>query len=133
MSKFEEVVERIFQEDPSYDRAAYEFVRQGLNFTLKYLDKKGLRKGGGHISGQQLLEGLRLFTLEQFGPLSLTVLDFWNIRSCRDFGSIVFKLVDHGVLGKTESDSIDDFENGYDFNEAFARPFEPHLSLGSSK
>lgn len=133
MSKFEDVVERIVREDPSYDRAAYEFVRQGLNFTLKYLDKKGLRKKGGHISGQQLLEGLRLFTLEQFGPLSRTVLDFWNIRSCRDFGSIVFKLVEHGVLGKTESDSIADFEAGYDFREAFEQPFEPDSALRSTK
>jgi uncharacterized repeat protein (TIGR04138 family) len=34
---------------------------------------------------------------------------------------IVFNMVDHGLLSKTEQDSRDDFKGGYDFYEAFCR------------
>jgi uncharacterized repeat protein (TIGR04138 family) len=33
-------------------------------------------------------------------------------------------MVDSGLLGKTEEDSIDDFLKGYDFSEVFEKPFE---------
>lgn len=132
-SKFIEVVDRIHAKDPTYAKGAYEFVRQGLNFTLTRLQKDGALPGRGHISGQQLLEGLRLFAIDQFGPLVLTVFEEWNIRDCSDFGRIVFKLVEHGVLGKRDSDSMDDFEGGYDFVEAFAKPYEPQSEPASPR
>jgi len=131
-NKFVEVVERIHAEDPTYAKGAYEFVRLGLNFTLTHLQKEGTLSGRGHISGGQLLEGLKLFALDQFGPLTLTVFEEWNIRSCPDFGRIVFKLVEHGVLGKRDSDSMEDFEGGYDFHEAFAKLYEPQSNPARS-
>ena len=47
-------------------------------------------------------------------------------RKCRDFGEIVFNLVEHGILGRTENDSLEDFENGYEFATAFNEPFLPN-------
>jgi uncharacterized repeat protein (TIGR04138 family) len=53
------------------------------------------------------------------------VLEEWGIHNCRDFGDIVFNMVESGLLSKTETDSRDDFQNGYDFNDAFRKPFWP--------
>jgi uncharacterized repeat protein (TIGR04138 family) len=77
------------------------------------------------VSGQELLEGIREFALEQYGPMTFALLEGWGLRRCEDFGEIVFHLVDYGVLGKTEQDRREDFAGGYDFREAFLRPFEP--------
>ena len=85
-------------------------------------------KNKGHVSGEELLEGIRLYAIERFGPMSMTLLNHWNVRSCKDFGEIVFMLVEHGILGRTENDSISDFENGYEFTAAFELPFMPSKS-----
>jgi uncharacterized repeat protein (TIGR04138 family) len=70
--------------------------------------------------------------LEQFGPLSKRVLAEWGIHSCIDFGHIVFNLVEEGLLGKTENDSLEDFSEGYDFCEAFEKPFQPSSPVACS-
>jgi uncharacterized repeat protein (TIGR04138 family) len=121
---FNEAVLQIVAADPRYDRDAYQFVREGLDFTIK-LHKKDATAAPQHVSGQELLTGIRQFALEQFGPLAKTVLEHWGIRRCEDFGEIVFNLVEKGVLGKTEQDSRNDFKGGYDFDEAFVLPFRP--------
>ena len=41
------------------------------------------------------------------------------------FGHYFFNLIDAGIFGKTEEDSIDDFKDVYDFEEAFVKPFTP--------
>ena len=38
---------------------------------------------------------------------------------------MVFNLIGAGIFGKTEQDSIEDFKNVYDFEEAFVKPFAP--------
>lgn len=124
-NEFQEVVERICAANGRYQPAAYAFLRRGLDSTLHRLRKSGKIEGTAHISGPMLLDGLREYALEQYGPLARLVLEHWGVHSCRDFGEIVFELVDYGVLGKTEEDRIEDFEGGYDFAEAFEQPFEP--------
>ncbi|MBC2600428.1 Minf_1886 family protein [Puniceicoccus vermicola] len=123
--EFSEVVDRICAENGRFHPNAYLFVRQGLDFTLSQLKERGEIQSRQHISGEKLLDGIRAYALEQFGPMAKAVLDHWNIESCRDFGVIVFELVDYGVLGKTDEDNIRDFENGYDFSDAFEKPFLP--------
>lgn len=121
---FREVVRRICHKDPRYAPEAYLFIRETLDFTARTLDKP--QEGAGrHISGQELLEGVRMFALQQFGPMSLTVLQAWGIGRTEDVGEIVFNLVETGKLGKTDNDTRDDFANGYDFQKAFGSPFEP--------
>ena len=121
---FAEAVDELVKQDPQYDRDAYYFVRESLDFTIKMLKKNG-QTGSRHVSGQELLDGLRRFALEQFGPMAKTVLTYWGVKRCEDFGEIVFRMVDKGVLGKTEQDSREDFKGGYDFDEAFVKPFLP--------
>ena len=121
---FESVVKEICRKDSRYDRDAYSFVRESLDFTSKMLNKP--REGAArHISGPELLEGARAYALQEFGPLALTVLHSWGIKATSDFGEIVFSLVETGKLGKTDEDKREDFANGYDFSEVFAKPFMP--------
>ncbi len=122
---FPEVVKEIQQKDDRYAKGAYFFIREALDHTLKSLDKNS-RKNKGHVSGEELLEGIRSFALDRFGPMTLTLMNHWNIRQCRDFGNIVFNLVEFGILGRTDNDSLEDFEGGYNFQEAFESPFLPN-------
>jgi uncharacterized repeat protein (TIGR04138 family) len=122
---FEEVLEQILSRDTRFHRDAFLFVKDALDFTQKIVGKE--TKGGGirHVSGQELLEGIREHALQQFGPMVTTVFEEWGIRSCRDFGEIVFLMVEHNLLAKTDKDSRADFESGYDFQEVFRKPFIP--------
>lgn len=121
---FAGVVRDIRKKDPRYDRDAYFFVREALDFTSKMLNKP--REGvARHVSGPELLEGIRAYALQEFGPLALTVIHSWGITCTGDFGDIVFNLVETGKLGRTDEDKKEDFANGYDFHEVFAKPFMP--------
>ena len=57
--------------------------------------------------------------------MTMTVFEEWGIHNCRDFGEIVFNMVDNGLLAKTETDSRTDFQGGYEFDEVFRAPFLP--------
>ncbi|MBP7276249.1 MAG: hypothetical protein KBA51_08615 [Kiritimatiellae bacterium] len=121
---FEDAVQACLRRDDRYAADAYGFVREALDFTLKDLgaDRPGHRR---HISGKELLDGFRRLALREFGPMALRVLESWGLRRTEDVGVIVFHLVDAGVLGKTPSDSAEEFENRFDFEHAFAKPFAP--------
>jgi len=110
---FYQVVEEIYVKDSRYKPDAYEFVMQSLYFTQKKMKKEG------HLSGKELLHGIRDFACEQFGPMTKTVLEHWGITKTDDFGNIVFNMVEKKVLSKTEEDRISDFKDVYDFEKAF--------------
>lgn len=131
-ANFQELLTEIVERDPRYPEDAYVFLRQALDFTVKRLEKP-IDGPGRHISGQELLQGIRTFTLEQFGPMAYRVLTTWGIRSTEDFGALVFNLVNAGLLGKTKEDRIEDFSNGYDFETAFTKPFRPQARTTRSR
>ncbi|HWL15533.1 MAG TPA: Minf_1886 family protein [Opitutus sp.] len=124
---FAEIVGLICKEDSRYDRKAYEFVRLGLDHTVKELKKKeGARAvRSRHVSGPELLDGLRVYALEQFGPLAKMVLNSWGVGQCSDFGEIVFNLIEYNVFSKTDNDRREDFAGLYSFEDAFVKPFLP--------
>jgi uncharacterized repeat protein (TIGR04138 family) len=115
---FETELRKIVEKDPRYPADAYIFVRFALDYTAKTLEIKG------HVTGQELLEGIRQFALKKFGPMSRFMFRQWGIETCEDFGNIVFNMVDNRLLGKTEQDSIDDFKHGYDFYDTFEKPYQ---------
>ncbi len=121
---FEEALELIQAKDPRFNDDAYRFVREALDHTQKSIGKEN-RGPIRHVTGRELLEGIRDFALSQFGPMAMMVLDEWGIHQCADFGEIVFNMVEIGLLAKTEQDSRADFAGGYDFFEAFRKPFLP--------
>ncbi len=122
--RIEEAVELIRAKDSRYHCEAYLLVERALGHTQKTLGRK--RRGlSAHVTGQELLEGIREVALAEFGPMAITVLDEWGVHSCRDFGQIVYNMIEIDWLGKTATDSQADFDNGYDFHEAFRKPFLP--------
>ena len=120
---FHEAVARICASDRRYAPEAFLFLNEGLVRTLRLVQER--EKKYRQVSGAELADGLREHALEQFGPLAMTVLARWGIRSTRDFGEIVFILLAAGLLGKTDEDKIEDFDNLYDFDQAFRAPFRP--------
>jgi hypothetical protein len=128
---FEQALENIQARDPRFHRDSYYFVREALDHTQKCIVKEN-RGQLRHVSGRELLSGIRDFALAQFGPMALTVFDEWGIHTCRDFGEIVFNMVETGWLAKTETDSREDFQDGYDFNQAFRTPCLPKSKLKST-
>jgi len=125
---FETTLGLILAKDPRYQRDAYLFVKDALDHTQKIVAKehKGERN---HVSGQELLAGIRDCALAQFGPMTQMVFEEWGITRCEDFGEIVFNMVEIGLLGKTDRDRREDFANGYSFEDAFRKPFLPTRRL----
>jgi len=129
---FAEALDSIVASDPRYQREAYAFLRDALDFTTKQQKKvKGVSVR--HVTGPELLHGVRQYALKEFGPMVMTVFDNWGIHSCEDIGNMVFNLIGAGVFGKTEEDSIEDFKNVFDFKEVFVKPFAPEKPLAAKR
>jgi uncharacterized repeat protein (TIGR04138 family) len=124
-ASFEEAIDHIATQDTRYHREAYFFLREALDHTQKMTGKPPKKNEVHHVSGQELLDGIRDYALQQFGPMTVTVLEEWGVKCCEDFGEIVFNMVETKLLAKTEQDSREDFKKGYDFHEAFRKPFLP--------
>jgi len=109
----EEAIEKIGQRDSRYQERAYLFVLAALEYA------QGRLPARRHLSGRELAWACRDFALEQFGLLAPTVLEFWGVRRTEDMGTIVFSLIDAGLLARQPSDKVEDFEQVYEFGEAF--------------
>ncbi|MEM0968475.1 MAG: Minf_1886 family protein [Verrucomicrobiota bacterium] len=122
---FEDAVAQITAEDTRFEKEAYFFLREALDFTVKDLDRKDQVRSSQHVSGPELLDGVRRYALEQFGPMVPTVFEEWGVTRCGDFGNMVFHLIESGVFGKSDTDRPEDFEDVFDFEEAFVLPYRP--------
>ena len=120
-----------------YHTDAYRFVFEALQYTQEQLQKPRGRGDvadddvddeAAHITGQELLQGIRNLALRRFGLMARTVFHAWGVDATSDFGRIVFELVDRGEMRKTERDRIDDFVNVYDFEEALDRDYRIETS-----
>jgi len=119
----------LLEQDQRYHIEAYQFVREALVYaqdTLKMPAQKTAEEGGPehHITGQQLCEAIRRFALEQYGFMAKLVLANWGIHQTGDFGEIVYNLIRIKQMKKSEADRREDFENVYDFENAFDPVFE---------
>src|SRR5436190_16496528 len=92
---FEEALELILAKDPRYSRDAYLFLREALDRTQQTIAKRTL-EDIRHISGQELLAGIRDFALAEYGPMAMMLLSEWGIHNTREFGEIVFNMVENG-------------------------------------
>jgi uncharacterized repeat protein (TIGR04138 family) len=121
---FDDILNKIVESDSRYHREGYEFLRDALEFTQKLISKANKNRVR-HITGQELLNGIREYALITFGPMTTTVFEEWGIRSCEDFGNMVFLMVENNLLRKQDKDRPEDFKNAYSFEEAFRKPFQP--------
>jgi uncharacterized repeat protein (TIGR04138 family) len=129
-SSFDNIIAEILQKDPRYHPDAYDFIRAALDHTIKTL-RRGVPKRSPrrHVSAAEFLQGIRQYALQQYGPMTLSVLHHWGIHNCRDFGNIVFNLIQARIFGRSDTDKIEDFDHGYDFYEAFQKPYCPTKPL----
>ncbi len=112
--------ERVVRDDGRYPPEAFEFLQRGLERASQQKHGPTATNKPQHVSGQELCEALRTLARERWGPLALDVLRRWNITRTRDFGEMVYLMIDLGIMGKQDSDEIADFDDVYDFGEAFA-------------
>jgi uncharacterized repeat protein (TIGR04138 family) len=117
----------------TYHPLAYKFVFSALRFTQEQLGRDRTTEATGHISGPELLDGIRLLGLQHFGMLSITVFKTWGINSTDDFGRIVFQLIEAGEMRKTQNDQLTDFFAVYDFNKVFQDDYTLDTSEAFSK
>lgn len=113
----EDVLERLQDQNPKFHGKAYLFLLSALHSVLAGLEESR------HISGEELAHGVRELALSQYGPMARTVLGHWGIHGTEDLGEIVFAMVECGVLVKEEDDRREDFQDLFDFEEAFERDY----------
>ncbi len=116
-----ESILRICRGDGRYAPQAYYFVFDALDYTIQRMHKMR------HVTGSELLEGVRLYATENFGFLARSVLEEWGVCSTEDLGNIVFNLVEGELLSRTETDTRADFVDVFDFDDAFDQSFRKSL------
>lgn len=123
------LLRKLALKDGRYAPEAFEFLYQSLDHAVRLAGREEAEGTARHVTGQELLRGMREHAVEQFGPLAGAVWRAWGIRDTLDWGRIVFLLVEEGMLNRQDSDSIEDFRAGFDFDEAFVRSYQPKLDL----
>ena len=119
VTDFLQEIRKITRIDTRFEPEAYTFVME----TLHYYTQTQKVKAGQHITGQMLLSGFRQYAIKCFGPMAKFTINSWGIRSTYDVGIIVYNMIDAGLMGKTETDSIDDFLDVYDFDAALKEDY----------
>ena len=106
----------IVAKDKRYDARAYALLMDVVNYLSG--------EEGKHVPGEDVIDEFRDRALDQFGPLTYTVLTEWGLSSTEDIGEMMFNLVESKRIGRDENDSADAFASGYDFKEAFLDPYQ---------
>jgi uncharacterized repeat protein (TIGR04138 family) len=123
----------IVRRDPRYAYEAYEFVFAALTHTQKMLGRMPREEMSAeveaqhHVSGPELLQGVRDLALREFGFMARIVFRRWGINKTDDFGEIVFNLVDATLMSKTSEDTRRDFQAVYDLDQALMDGFQINL------
>lgn len=113
-----------------YHPDAYRFLFTALRWTQEHLGRSKPHRGDvgadpeAHVTGQELVEGIRQYAVQQFGLMARTVFKSWNVTCTDDFGHMVFEMIDRGEMSRTDSDHLEDFCGQYDFGEAFDQRYE---------
>jgi uncharacterized repeat protein (TIGR04138 family) len=124
MGKIKKNLEEIAAADGRFAPAALEFVFEGLGHTAKLLGRTEEVDEKRHVTGADLAMGLRALATEKWGRLAKSVLNRWGVRNTRDFGEIVYLMIEHEWMSSQPSDKLQDFDNLYDFKTAFEDAYE---------
>jgi uncharacterized repeat protein (TIGR04138 family) len=106
-------MDQIRLRETRFHESAFLFVLSSLEFLQSRLPERR------HVDGRELAHAVRELALDRFGVLSRLVLEHWGVRSTAHVGDIVFALVDTGLLMSQPGDSRQDFEDVFDFDDAF--------------
>ncbi|WP_168564880.1 Minf_1886 family protein [Crateriforma spongiae] len=125
-----QAMRKLLKDDPRFKLEAYQFIRESLQYAHEHADQ--IRIGDmptdaddvRHLTGQQLCEACRLYSLEQYGYLAKIVLNSWGVHTTSDLGEVVYNLIRIEQMRKSDTDRREDFDDVYDFDEAFQPVFE---------
>jgi uncharacterized repeat protein (TIGR04138 family) len=121
-----EAIESIVAKDPRYRPEAYKLTMRAVGYAYSYAlsqqSVSGTTTAEAHVAAKEILESLRSLALMEFETGAKRRLNELGVKSCEDVGEIVFNLIDAKLLGKQSSDRKEDFQNGYNFDEAFNDP-----------
>jgi len=123
----EDDLRKLALSDGRYSPEALRFLFESLSIAIELAGKDGAEGPERHVSGQEVLAGMREHAARSFGPLAAAVWRQWGVHKTIDWGRIVFMLVDAGMLNRQESDSVEDFADGFDYEQAFVEDY--HLEL----
>lgn len=127
MSNHRRIIRELAHEDGRYRPEAFVFLLECLEPAVRLAGRAGAQGGDRHISGQELVAGLRFEAQRLFGPLAAEVWRSWGVTSTLDWGHIVFLMVDAGMLSRREGDSLDDFREDFDFERVFVEEYPVRL------
>jgi uncharacterized repeat protein (TIGR04138 family) len=122
--------------DPRYAYEAYDFIFKALDHaqaalgprpSAKSADEQAAERPGQHVKSRELLEGIRGLALQEFGLMARVVFHMWGIECTEDFGRVVFNLVDAGLISKTDEETLADFQDVFDFEEALVQGYSIQL------
>lgn len=123
----EEQIRMLALKDGRFSPEAFRFLFESLPHAMRLAGKENAEGAERHVSGQEVLAGMRAYARQLFGPLAGAVWRSWGVRQTLDWGRIVFLLVENGMLNRQDSDSVEDFRAGFDFDEVFVRQYRVPL------
>ncbi len=103
---FEDAVNSILRRHDEYAPDAYDFLRQAMDTTVRQYKKDEQSR---HLTAEELYMGVCALALEEFGPMAKSVMSYWGVHDGRDVGKIVFYMIEAGIFGKQEDDTIEQF------------------------
>jgi uncharacterized repeat protein (TIGR04138 family) len=132
MSIYHARLAQVVERDPRYAYEAYEFVFAALSHTQKLLGRLPPEDGSlpgtqCHVSGRELVLGIRDLAVREFGLMARIVFRLWGINRTADFGDIVFNLVEENLMSKSDQDSRTDFQDVFDLDQALVQDFQIEL------
>lgn len=128
----EEQIRLLALKDGRYSPEAFRFLFDALPHAVRLAGRETAEGAARHVTGQEVVAGLRFLAAQLFGPLAAAVWRSWGVTSTLDWGQIVFLLVDNGLLNRQESDTLEDFRAGFDFDEVFVRQYRVPLAEAST-
>ncbi|MDB4908184.1 MAG: Verrucomicrobia/Planctomycetes-restricted protein [Gemmatimonadetes bacterium] len=111
------IMDRIRLRESRFGEGAYLFILAALEFCQQRLPERR------HITGKELALACRDLALERYGVMARMVLEHWGVRCSSDLGDVVFTLVDLQLLMSQPTDTRDEFQDAFDFSEAFDREY----------
>jgi uncharacterized repeat protein (TIGR04138 family) len=118
-------IKEIAELDGRYSLRAFEFVQEGLGRTVKkHYGDEIENEGPHHVTGKQLCYSLAEFASGKWGRMAKVVLNQLGIKSTNDFGNIVYLMVENKWMHARPEDTIEEFDDVYNFEEVFEKNYQ---------
>src|SRR5918993_6130886 len=114
----DDILARLRARGGPYHERGFLFVLATIEFLQSRLEARR------HVTGAELAWACRDFARKQFGLLAPGVLAHWGIHRTEDIGRIVFTLVEVGLLVTQPGDAEADFEEVFQFADAFGDSYD---------